>query len=298
MNPLVDSTAAGPAAPGVASIGDSHHHSVMPVIRDDRRSGTDGGAAFDQSRFLQLSGEPVRQGLVPHPAGIDLRHRHLLLAKRDKDADPVGEPQMRVGQRPQLVLVVLERLVIAGLAYLEGDKVVGDRALVHHDVGVNRFSEMIVGRDDGAVRQPQRAIAEPVVVAVDFPARELFFDMDGEPVRQRALAEILFEQKGLARVEFMECGDDLVEFGLHDASTSGDGRCYICTSISRGPGSAMASASALLKSSTLATERPGTPMPLASATKSRSGRLIFSMSSARCPGSPAPTPSNSPRRIW
>src|SRR5882757_5379012 len=73
---------------------------------------------------------------------------------------------------------------------------------------------------------------------------------------------------------------------------------HIWTSINRGPGAAIASASALLNSSAVVTARPSTPMPLASATKSMVGRSILSMSCARLPGSPAPTPSNSPRRIW
>ena len=54
------------------------------------------------------------------------------------------------------------------------------------------------------MRQPQRALAEPVVVAIDLPARKLLFDMHRQPVRQRALAEILLEQEGLARVEFLQ----------------------------------------------------------------------------------------------
>ena len=65
------------------------------------------------------SGRPANQPdkrLVEHAAGIDFRHRDLLLAQRQQHADPVGEPQMRIGQRPQLVLVVLERLMIGRLA--------------------------------------------------------------------------------------------------------------------------------------------------------------------------------------
>ncbi|MHC2562614.1 hypothetical protein ACVIVD_004608 [Bradyrhizobium liaoningense] len=38
---------------------------------------------------------------------------------------------------------------------------------MHDDIGVDRLAEMVVGRDDGAVRQVQRALAEPVVVAID-----------------------------------------------------------------------------------------------------------------------------------
>ena len=86
---------------------------------------------------------------------------------------------MRVGQGPQLVQVVFERLVIAGLADFQRDEIGGDRAPMHDDIGINRFSEVIVGGDDGAVRQPQRAVAEPVVVAVDVPALELAFFMVG-----------------------------------------------------------------------------------------------------------------------
>ena len=63
---------------------------------------------------------------------------------------------------------------------------------------------MVVGGDDRAVRQPQRAVAEPVVVAIDLPARELLFEMHRQPVRQRALADILFEQEGFARIKFVE----------------------------------------------------------------------------------------------
>ena len=72
------------------------------------------------------------------------------------------------------------------------------------------------------MRQPQRAIAEPVVFAIDLPARELLFEMHRQPVRQRALAGLLVEQKGLVRVELVKCGDDLVQFGLHGASHEGE----------------------------------------------------------------------------
>src|SRR5882724_870217 len=257
-------------------------------------------SAFAQPQIRQPSGEPVRQSLIEQAAGIDLRHHHLLLAERKVHADPVGEPQMRIGQRPQLVLVMFQRLVIGSFPDLDREQIVRNLALVHHDVGIDRFSEVIVGRDDRAMRQPQRTLAEPVEIAIDLPARKLLFAMHRQPVRQRPLTEVLVEQEGFARIKFLQGRDDLVQFGLHLASdpTRAEARAYNCTSISRGPGSAMASASALTRSSTLATARPGTPMPLASATKSMVGRSILSMSSARCPGSPAPTPSNSPRRIW
>ena len=57
------------------------------------------------------------------------------------------------------------------------------------------------------------------------------------------------------------------------------------------------SRAALFSSSSVVTRTPGTPMPWASATKSISGRPIWSMSSARRPGLPAPTFAYSPSRI-
>ena len=41
--------------------------------------------------------------------------------------------------------------------------------------------------------------------------------MHRQPVGQRAFAEILFQQMGLARVEFAKRGYNLVQFGLHVA---------------------------------------------------------------------------------
>ena len=60
------------------------------------------------------------------------------------------------------------------------------------------------------MRQPQRPLAQPVVIAIDVPSRKLLFDMHRQPVGQRALAEILFEQLALARIEIPERADDLV----------------------------------------------------------------------------------------
>ncbi|WP_338319994.1 hypothetical protein, partial [Bradyrhizobium ottawaense] len=51
------------------------------------------------------------------------------------------------------------------------------------------------------VRQMQRALAEPVVIAVDRPAGELLLQMHGEPVGDRALADVLLEQEALVGVE-------------------------------------------------------------------------------------------------
>ena len=111
---------------------------------------------------------------------------------------------MRVGQRLQLVLVMFQRLVVAGLPDLDREQVVRNLALVHDDVGINRFAEMIVGRDNRAMRQPQRSLAEPVIIAIDFPARKLLFAMHREPVRQRALTEILFQQEDLMRIKLLQ----------------------------------------------------------------------------------------------
>src|SRR5258708_9555963 len=68
------------------------------------------------------------------------------------------------------------------------------------------------------MRQPQRPLAQPVVIAIDVPSRKLPFEMHRQPVRQRALAEIFLEQEGLARVEFAERSYNLVQLGLHPAS--------------------------------------------------------------------------------
>ena len=42
--------------------------------------------------------------------------------------------------------------------------------------------------------------------------------MHRQPMRQRALAEIVLEQESFARVEFGKRGDDFVELGSHVAS--------------------------------------------------------------------------------
>ena len=51
------------------------------------------------------------------------------------------------------------------------------------------------------MRQPQRPLAEPVVVAIDLPAGKLMFEMHRQPVRQRALTDVLVEQEGFVRVK-------------------------------------------------------------------------------------------------
>src|SRR5215212_12214342 len=147
---------------------------------------------------------------------------------------------------------------------------------------------MIVGRDDGAMRQPQRALAEPVVIAIDLPPGEMIFQMHRQPMRQRALAEIVLKQITFAPIKPGKRRHDLVQLGLHWGRRPYCSMIfrlnrklvnpYSCTSISRGPRSGIASASAATNSSAVLTARPGTPMPLASATKSSVGRSIFNMS--------------------
>ena len=104
---------------------------------------------------------------------------------------------MRIGQRLQLVLIVFDRLMVGILPNFDRHQIVGDFPLVHDDIWIDGFAEMIVGRDDGAMGKPQRALAQPVVVAIDLPARKLLFDVHRQPVGQRALAEVLFQHIGL-----------------------------------------------------------------------------------------------------
>src|SRR5689334_2143369 len=154
---------------------------------------------------------------------------------------------MWIGQRLELVLVMLDRLMVARLADLDCQEIVRDLALMHDDVGIDRFAEMVVGRDDGSVRKPHGAFAKPVVVAIDLPARKLLFDMHGEPVCQRAFAEITLQDEGFVRVEFAQGGDQSVELALHSplrsnpserkiqvaarAAYAGTSFCQNCTSI-------------------------------------------------------------------
>ena len=80
--------------------------------------------------------------------------------------------------------------MIGCLAHFDREEIVGDLALVYDDVGIDRFREMVVGRDDRAARQPQCPLAQPVIIAIDLPSRKLLFQMHRQPMRQRALAEI------------------------------------------------------------------------------------------------------------
>jgi len=53
------------------------------------------------------------------------------------------------------------------------------------------------------------------VVAVDIPFRKMSFEGHRKPVGKRALAQIPFEQVGLARVEVLESTDEFVQRCLH-----------------------------------------------------------------------------------
>ncbi len=125
---------------------------------------------------------------------------------------------MRIGQRAQLVLVMFRRLMIGFLPDFDGEQVVGNLALVHDDIGIDRFCEMIVGRDHSSMRQPQRPLPQPVVVAIDAPARKLLFQMHRQPVGQRALSKILLKQVGLVRIKLAKRTYNLVQLGLHLSS--------------------------------------------------------------------------------
>src|SRR5205823_2685017 len=132
-----------------------------------------------QTYLPQPPGEPVGQIAIDHAAEIDVGRRHLLLAEDEEHAEPVGEPQMRIGQAAQLVMIVFHRLVVDGLAHLDREQVFRNRAVVHDDVGKYRLAQFIVGGNDRSVWQFQQTLAEPVVLAVDLPAVELPFQMHG-----------------------------------------------------------------------------------------------------------------------
>jgi hypothetical protein len=113
------------------------------------------------------------------------------------------------------LLVVFRRLVVGRLPDLDREQIIGDIALVHNDVRIDRLAEMVVGRDDRSMREPQGARAKPVVIAIDLPARKLLFQMHRQPVRQRALAEIVRKQECVVRIKFLQRDDDFVQLGLH-----------------------------------------------------------------------------------
>src|SRR3974390_1872174 len=165
--------------------------------------------AAAQPNQLQLLREPDGNRTVEVTRHIDLAATYVVPGQDQKQADPIGEPNMRIGERRQLVLVVLDRLVVRGLAELDRHEIVRNLALVHDDVGKYRFCQVIVGRDDRAARQPQRAFTEPIVLTIDVPARKLPFEMNRQTMRQRALAAILVEQKGLAREKLGQRSNDL-----------------------------------------------------------------------------------------
>src|SRR4051812_22696339 len=65
-------------------------------------------ASSAQTQFLQPSGKPVGQLVVNDTTEIDVRRLHLALAQHQQHADAVGEPQIRIGQPAQLVVLVLD----------------------------------------------------------------------------------------------------------------------------------------------------------------------------------------------
>ena len=133
---------------------------------------------------------------------------------------------MRVGQRPQLVPIVFDWLMIGCLPDLDSQKIFWNGPPVHHDIGMNGLAERIIGRDDRSPGQEQRALAQPVVVAVDLPVRELPLDANREPMAQRALAGVLLKQIGLASIELLERCNEFVQLGVHDASDHNATRAY------------------------------------------------------------------------
>lgn len=63
--------------------------------------------------------------------------------------------------------------------------------MVHDDIGLARFSQMIVGKDDRALRQVSERSSSGVIGAVDHPARELLFPDARRSGASPTLAEIL-----------------------------------------------------------------------------------------------------------
>ena len=218
---------------------------------------------------------------------------------------------MRIGQRAQLVPVMFRRLMVARLADFDREQVFRNGAAVHDDIGINRLREMIVGRDDRSLRKPQRSLAEPVVVAVDVPARELPLpdappaDASG-PARRDPSRANRFRAHRIRRARGPPCrarpvsrpASRLPRGAVMADLCVGSMTLYICTSISRGPCSATASASALLKSSAVVDRAAGNAHALGERDEVDGRAVDLQHVHARaCPGSPAPTPSNSPRRI-
>src|SRR5215475_14221933 len=69
-------------------------------------------ALFRKPGFLQPLGKPDRHRLI-HPAtDIDLRIGDVPPGQRQDGADGICEPQMRIGQTLELVLLMLDRLMV------------------------------------------------------------------------------------------------------------------------------------------------------------------------------------------
>src|SRR5579863_2597282 len=79
-----------------------------------------------QPRILQPLRKPQRQFPVDGAGNIDFRPANVVFSKSQKHPDPVGKPQMRVGQRAQLLLVVLLGLMVGCLPHLDSEQVIGD----------------------------------------------------------------------------------------------------------------------------------------------------------------------------
>ncbi len=182
---------------------------------------------------------------------------------------------MRIGQRHQLVLVVLQRLVIARLSDLDREQVVRNGALVHDDIRKDRLA-----RDDRRSRRWCRAAAAACVRRAgrsrNRPPSPETAVRHAPPAGGSARARRDRARTGRSHArKVLQRGDHLVQLGVHvpphkhdrqpdearriRGSANRDGvnlrcgypsrctRCrfrrrvpirsrYICTSISRGPG--------------------------------------------------------------
>src|SRR4051794_21660116 len=111
---------------------------------------------------LQAQGKPFAQRIAGYPSDIDFGANDTLPSQRQQNPGAVGEPQMWIGESSQLVPVVLERLMVAGLPDLDRQQIFGHAAAMHHDIGVDRLSEFIVGGDNARLRQPPDPLPEPI----------------------------------------------------------------------------------------------------------------------------------------
>lgn len=122
---------------------------------------------------------------------------------------------MRIGHGTKLVPVMLEGKVIGPLPGFDRQQVLRNGPAMDHNIGIYRFADIVVGRDDRSLRQQQPALADPIIVAIDVPSIELGFEMDRKAMRQGTLANIFLKQKRLARVEHIKRADNLIQFGSY-----------------------------------------------------------------------------------